>query len=50
MKFSPLPYDQAVKETGIEPVDRPELDIVQIGKRPRLYFHSRGYCKNQRWN
>ena len=24
-------YDEAVKETGIEPVDRPDVDIVQIG-------------------
>jgi trigger factor len=27
----PDAYDEAVKETGIEPVDRPDVDIVQIG-------------------
>ena len=28
----PRVYDEAVQETGIEPVDRPDLDIVQIGE------------------
>lgn len=34
----PKAYDQAVKETGIEPVDRPELDIVQIGGDQEFIF------------
>jgi trigger factor len=34
----PPAYDQAVKETGIEPVDRPELDIVQIGSGQDFIF------------
>lgn len=34
----PPAYDQAVKETGIEPVDRPELDIVQIGSDQDFIF------------
>lgn len=34
----PPAYDQAVKETGIEPVDRPELDIVQIGNGQDFIF------------
>ena len=28
----PDAYDEAVKETGIEPVDRPEVDIKEIGE------------------
>ncbi|HCS73681.1 MAG TPA: trigger factor, partial [Clostridiales bacterium] len=28
----PSVYDEAVKESGIEPVDRPDIDIVQIGE------------------
>ena len=34
----PEAYDQAVKENGIEPVDRPEIDIVQIGQGNPLIF------------
>jgi trigger factor len=32
----PEVYDEAVKETGIEPVDRPDVDIVQIGDGQEL--------------
>lgn len=31
-------YEQAVKETGIEPVDRPEIDIEQLEKGKSLIF------------
>ncbi|MBO8163785.1 MAG: trigger factor [Brevibacillus sp.] len=34
----PEAYGQAVKETGIEPVDRPEVDIEQMGKGQKLIF------------
>ncbi|NGQ94378.1 trigger factor [Brevibacillus sp. SYP-B805] len=34
----PAAYGQAVRETGIEPVDRPEVDIEQIGKGKNLIF------------
>lgn len=31
-------YPQAVEETGIEPVDRPEIDIVQIGDGKEMIY------------
>ncbi len=31
-------YDQAVEEKNLEPVDRPEIDIVQIGNKENLIF------------
>lgn len=34
----PEAYSEAVKETGIEPVDRPEVDIEQIEKGKPLIF------------
>jgi trigger factor len=34
----PDAYENAVKETGIEPVDRPEIDIEQIEKGQNLIF------------
>jgi trigger factor len=34
----PAAYGQAVKETGIEPVDRPEVDVEQMGKGEKLIF------------
>ncbi|MGI6199158.1 MAG: trigger factor [Christensenellales bacterium] len=34
----PQAYEDAVKETGIEPVDRPEIDIVSVGKGQPLVF------------
>ncbi len=34
----PETFEQAVLETGIEPVDRPELDIVQIGSGQELIY------------
>jgi trigger factor len=34
----PVAYGQAVRETGIEPVDRPEVDVEQIGKGQNLIF------------
>ncbi|AUG58491.1 trigger factor [Acetivibrio saccincola] len=34
----PKAYEEAVKETNIFPVDRPELDIKQIGKGQNLIF------------
>ncbi|WP_246940964.1 trigger factor [Bacillus pinisoli] len=34
----PTAYENAVKETGIEPVDRPEIDIEQIEKGQNLIF------------
>lgn len=37
-KALPAAYMAAVKETGIEPVDRPEIDIQQIGKGQALIF------------
>jgi len=37
----PEAYDEAVKENGIEPVDRPEIDIKQIGSGENLIFTAR---------
>jgi trigger factor len=34
----PEAYGQAVRETGIEPVDRPEVDIEQMKKGEKLVF------------
>ncbi len=34
-------YDQAVEEKKLEPVDRPEIDIVQIGNKENLIFTAR---------
>lgn len=34
----PQAYGQAVRETGIEPVDRPEVDVEQMGKGKNLIF------------
>ncbi|MFD2369915.1 trigger factor [Brevibacillus sp. GCM10020057] len=34
----PVAYGQAVKETGIEPVDRPEVDVTQMEKGKNLIF------------
>lgn len=34
----PVEYEQAVDENDIHPVDRPEIDIVQIGKGKNLIF------------
>jgi len=34
----PEAYEQAVNETGIEPVDRPEIDIEQLEKGKSLIF------------
>lgn len=34
----PNAYGQAVRETGIEPVDRPEVNVEQIGKGENLVF------------
>lgn len=34
----PDAYIQAVEETGIEPIDRPEVDVEQIGKGQALKF------------
>ncbi len=31
-------YDNAVEENNLEPVDRPEIDIVQIGNKQNLIF------------
>jgi trigger factor len=34
----PVAYGQAVRETGIEPVDRPEVEVEQMGKGQTLIF------------
>jgi len=34
----PKAYGQAIRETGIEPVDRPEVDVEQISKGQKLVF------------
>jgi len=34
----PIAYGQAVRETGIEPVDRPEVDIQQMERGKNLIF------------
>jgi trigger factor len=34
----PTAYGQAVREAGIEPVDRPEVDVEQMGKGQNLIF------------
>ncbi|WP_010270922.1 trigger factor [Paenibacillus senegalensis] len=37
----PDAYIQAVEETGIEPIDRPEIDVEQIGKGQALKFKAK---------
>ncbi|MEC0245004.1 trigger factor [Paenibacillus chitinolyticus] len=37
----PEAYMQAVQETGIEPVDRPEVDVEQFGKGQALKFKAK---------
>lgn len=34
----PVAYGQAVRETGIQPVDRPEVNVEQMGKDQNLVF------------
>lgn len=34
----PIAFEEAVKETEIEPVDRPDIDIIQIGNGQNLIF------------
>ena len=34
----PDAYDKAVKEVGIEPIDRPEIDVVQMEKGKPFIF------------
>jgi trigger factor len=34
----PVAYGQAIRETGIEPVDRPEVEVEQMGKGQTLIF------------
>ncbi|BAU26955.1 trigger factor [Aneurinibacillus soli] len=34
----PEVYSEAVQETGIDPVDRPEVDVEQMGKGQKLVF------------
>ncbi len=34
----PESYEEAVKETGIKPIDRPEIDVTQIEKGKALLF------------
>lgn len=41
----PEAYAQAVKETGIEPVDRPEVDVQQIAKGQELKFSAKVVVK-----
>lgn len=36
----PDAYIKAVEETGIEPVDQPEIEIVQVGSGKNLIFHA----------
>lgn len=37
----PLAYDKAVEEKQLEPVERPEIDLVQIGEGKPLIFTAR---------
>ena len=39
----PEAYVKAIDETGIVPVDQPEIDIEQIEKG-KPYFQSKSYC------
>lgn len=41
----PEAYVDAVRETGIEPVDRPELDVEQFGKGQTLKFKAKVMVK-----
>jgi trigger factor len=41
----PDAYDQAIKENDIHPVDRPEIDIKQIGKGKTLIFTAKVVVK-----
>ncbi|MDF2987663.1 MAG: trigger factor [Eubacterium sp.] len=34
-------YDQAVEEKKLQPVDRPEIDIIQIGSKQNLIFSAK---------
>lgn len=41
----PVEYPKAVEEAGIEPVDRPEIDVRKNRKRRKLNFHCKSDCK-----
>lgn len=41
----PTAYSNAVAETGIEPVDQPEIDIESIGKNEKLVFTAKVIVK-----
>ncbi len=41
----PTAYENAIKEAGIEPVDRPEIDIEQIEKGQNLIFTAKVIVK-----
>lgn len=34
-------YDQAIEEKNLQPVDRPEIDIIQIGNKQNLIFSAK---------
>ncbi len=34
-------YDQAIEEKNLQPVDRPEIDIIQIGSKQNLIFSAK---------
>ena len=36
----PEAYSEAVEETGVEPVDRPDVDVEQFGKGPTFQVQS----------
>ena len=41
----PEAYANAVEEAGVEPVDRPEIDIEQMEKGKDLIFKAISYCE-----
>ena len=41
----PEAYMEAVEETGIDPIDRPEVDVEQFGKGQTLKFKAKVMVK-----
>lgn len=41
----PEAYDKAIEEKGIEPVDRPEIDIISIGSGQKFKFSAEVWVK-----
>ena len=44
-ELMPEAYAEALEESGLDVVSRPEVDVTQIWKRTELHFHSRSSFK-----